>query len=102
VMHAISTASTMQAASNHALFENSVNAQSKLSHRFRCLFAVVKLGSHPYCEEALRERQNNSADLNSPVNASQIRFTNKNSVAANSIHQAAFSSSKRSLFLRTI
>jgi hypothetical protein len=46
----------MQIASNHALFENSVNAQSKFAPHIRCVFAVVKLGSCPYCGRALRDQ----------------------------------------------
>ena len=45
----------MQIASNHALFENSVNVQSKFTPHIRCVFAVVKLGSYPYCWGALRD-----------------------------------------------
>jgi hypothetical protein len=45
----------VQIASNHALFENSVNVQSKFDPHIRCVFAVVKLGSYPYCWEALRD-----------------------------------------------
>jgi hypothetical protein len=50
-----------QMTSNDALFENPVNAQWELSPRFRHVFAVVNLGTRPYCGEAPRNETTNPA-----------------------------------------
>jgi hypothetical protein len=56
-MHLISTDPSCEKTSNQALFEDSVNLQSKICPHFRTVFAVAKLGSPPYCGEALRNEK---------------------------------------------
>jgi hypothetical protein len=56
-MHLISTDPPCETTSNQAVFEDSVNLQSKICPHFRTVFAVAKLGSPPYCGEALRNEK---------------------------------------------
>ena len=83
VMHLISTEPACETASNQALFEDSVNLQSKIGPRFRTVFAVAKMGNPPYCWEALRN-ENSSAPYKTSIHLGNLRQQNSFSNLTNS------------------
>src|ERR1017187_7751885 len=92
-MHLISTDPSCEKTSNQALFEDSVNLQSKICPHFRTVFAVAKLGSPPYCGEALRNEKFSLHHTNyDPLGNSrqQSNFRNTNSTKATNLFHTQF------------